>query len=439
MMQRRRCNTLEETDGRECNLSANRDRGPTKYINIVTPDIVSSNHDLLIFEDEARARTSTLESVMAVQSLSSDQHHLNQPTVPDQSQDWTMNMDDKSDVSSLSDYEHSHHPQPPTRPLLHLSSLFKRKSQSRSTETATTAMHTLETIDNFDVCSPFSPLGALSGREELSFFKSAEKRGEEEYASLHGYHRRCRTSHKSEGGFEGLVRNYSDQLSSIQNSWLVPGNNKGGEPDLIDMEHEVDELKAPSTPSHVTTSSASVTSASVSSPMKSFDITTSMSTGGSEYSNKGSRPLTKPPLVSRAITDPTSRILRTTFHPQRHPQSNIDSPCMIGSTIAEAISPKAISFPRRPSFTNYDAASLSMSINTKEPSLPSLEEDDENASFGSFDEELRRKDKVASIRREMKQLFKNLDPKPVVKKGRRLLGLNVNEDGLMKRADGCLT
>jgi hypothetical protein len=112
---------------------------------------------------------------------------------------------------------------------------------------------------------------------------------------------------------------------------------------------------------------------------------------------------------------------------------------MIGSTIAEAISPKAISFPRRPSFTHYDAASLSMSINTKEPSLPSLEEDDENASFGSFDEELRRKDKVASMRREMKQLFKNLDPKPVVKKGRRLLGLNVNEDGLMKRADGCLT
>jgi hypothetical protein len=116
---------------------------------------------------------------------------------------------------------------------------------------------------------------------------------------------------------------------------------------------------------------------------------------------------------------------------------------MIGTSIAEAISPKAISFPRRPSFTNHDCgASTSMSINTKDgygtPSLPSLEEDDENASFGSFAEELKRKDKVKMIGREMKQMLKTLDPKPVVKKGKRLLGLKVDEHDL-KRADGCLT
>ena len=112
---------------------------------------------------------------------------------------------------------------------------------------------------------------------------------------------------------------------------------------------------------------------------------------------------------------------------------------MIGSTIAEAISPKAISGRTA---KNCNTSVASVSVNTHDglatPSLPSLEEDDEDASFDSFEEELRRKNKVKMIGREVKHMFKHLDPKPAVNKGKRILGLKVQENEL-KRAEGCLT
>ncbi|KAL3777118.1 hypothetical protein ACHAWO_004084 [Cyclotella atomus] len=512
---RRRCNTLDMEDTAACKppddssaaivQPSSPHQYPNKYINVVTPDIIESTHDLIIFEDESRVRTSTLESVMAVKSVSSEEGAQVLRSGPSPNdymhQDVHKNEmyalrekymeinDDRSDVSSLSDFEHQDKPssssmQPLTRGNT-ISSLFKRpmkplrpstlapliplrlRSEARSTETATTAIHTLSTIDNFDVASPFSPLGALSGQEELSFLKSAD--GEQGFGSLHGYHRRCanvqqntrhvRTNSAGHGSnASGHMRTNSDHLTTIQNFSLVPTNRL--EIDLIDMEREVDQLSLidPSSttcPQH--SYAASIGPLSVASgssyPHQSIQNDTTMSTGDSENSFPVAK-LLKPPIVSRANTSPaifsesTSRLQRfnPAFNQRRRPpqiSTGVDSPCMIGTSIAEAISPKAISFPRRPSFTNHDCgASTSMSINTKDgygtPSLPSLEEDDENASFGSFAEELKRKDKVKMIGREMKQMLKTLDPKPVVKKGKRLLGLKVDEHDL-KRADGCLT
>jgi hypothetical protein len=136
----------------------------------------------------------------------------------------------------------------------------------------------------------------------------------------------------------------------------------------------------------------------------------------------------------------------------------INSPCMISSiALSEAASPKAIAFPRRPSFHrnsgNVDCGASQGtwgSLHTRgeitTPSLPSLEEqeddDDENASFGSFEEELRRKDKRKMITREMKHFVKHaiIDPKPVVRMGMKWLGMEVKpEDASLKRSDGCLT
>ena len=493
-------------------------------VHVITPSIIDSTHDnLLIFEDgESRVRTSTLESVMAVKSVgsgdngllhnplqhqihnigggaaSSDRHAIIESTMQREEMNiktplyWEV--DDKSDVSSLSDCEHPPAKLPPkTNNVNKLSSLFKRpirprrlRSEATSSETATTAMHTLETIDNFDAITSSSlPFGVFTGREELSFLKSAKKvEGEDgAFGSLHGYHRRGANYSTCSGGHGG--QNYphrhatcdshsSEQLlSRIQDSWLVPSST---EEDLIDMEHEISDdlsiymgpshamsmgsatshnLTLPSTYANGSSAAGSIVSGT-SSPMKLASST--MSTGEqSEHSSKCrelSMSLPRPPTVTRARTlpaqfqkdDPTSRLQR--IHPAflstakqprtRPPQvSSIDSPCMIGSiAIAEAISPKAISFPRRPSFTTYDGASASVHT----PSLPSLEEDDENnASFDSFEEELRRKDdKMKVIGREMKQLLKNLDAKPAVKKGRRLLGLKEKGHGL-KRAEGCLT
>lgn len=504
-------------------------RYPNKYINTITPEIFDSQHsNLLIFEDESRVRTSTLESVMAVKSLNSDVPIDHMCTTAVNSiggspcdNNYVQNIeplhymeinDDKSDVSSLSEYEYHDAKSPSQLRANPISSLFKRpvkplhplrpnrplrlrsegplaplrplrmRSEARSTETATTAIHTLSTIDNFDVPSPFSPLGALSGQEELSFLKSAD--GEEGYGSLHGYHRRCRTnaprhvrSNSSDvrgGSIGSHTRNHSDHLTTIQKSWLEPSNRL--ENDLIDMEHEVAELDLigssstinpysyHTTPSSVGESAAasigpsSVTSGA-SSPMKSIQGIAAMSTGDSEHSSKCT--LQRPPLVARSMTSPaifkndnststSQRInpaLSTQQQRKRPPHiatGAIDSPCMIASiAIAEAVSPKAVSFPRRPSFTNHDCSSaVSVSVNTKDghgtPSLPSLDEDNENASFGSFDEELKRKNRAKMIGREVKQMFRNLDPKPVVNKGKRLLGLKV-KDHELKRADGCLT
>jgi hypothetical protein len=122
---------------------------------------------------------------------------------------------------------------------------------------------------------------------------------------------------------------------------------------------------------------------------------------------------------------------------------------MIGLALAEAVSPKAISFPRRPSFSKYSwdcNASQGTSVNTRgvaTPSLPSLEEqnDDENGSFESFDEELRRKNKCKLLAREVKHFVKNTipNPKPAVKKGMKWLGMEVEDKSGLKRADGCLT
>eukprot|EP00956_Cyclotella_meneghiniana_P045597 scaffold375840_cov53-Cyclotella_meneghiniana.AAC.1 len=213
---------------------------------------------------------STLGSAMAVNSLSSGKEgHIHEHDQDVQSQawvlqDWEVN-DAKSDVSSLSDFEHRDEKQTSSTPSTSgarvggaISSLFKKKrpmirplrlrSESRSTGTATTAVQTLETIDKFDVPSAFSPLGALSGREELSFFKSATSVKDQEFASLHGYHRRCATSslvRTHSGGQLVLgtnggthLRNASDQAQRIQNSWLVPTRELGDD-DLIDMEHEI--------------------------------------------------------------------------------------------------------------------------------------------------------------------------------------------------------
>ena len=518
---RRRCNT--EMDVYDIlSPSPTPHHQPQQSNNIITPSIIDSTHDnLLVFEDgESRVRTSTLESVMAVMSLGSGDNGLVHAPLqyhnihnidrgvssPDrqaiiesttQREDiktplyWEM--DDKSDVSSLSDFEQTPAKLPPkTNNVNKLSSLFKRpirprrlRSEATSAETATTAMHTLETIDNFDAIPSSSlPFGVFTGREELSFLKSAKKvEGEDRmFGSLHGYHRRganystCSSGH---GGQNFSPRHAttdsqsSDQLlPRIENSWLIPSST---EEDLIDMEHEIsDDMSIYMGPSHVpmesavshtvtlsstcpngSSAAASIISGS-SSPMKLANST--MSTGEqSEHSSKCrelSMSIPRPPSIARARTlpaqfqkdDPTSRLQR--IHPaflstapqprSRPPQiSSIDSPCMFGSiAMAEAISPKAISFRRRPSFTNCDGASASVHT----PSLPSLEEEDENnASFDSFEEELRRKDdKIKVIGREMKQLFKNLDAKPAVRKGRRLLGLKETSHEL-KRAEGCLT
>lgn len=513
-----------------------------KVFNIITPEIIDCQHsnNLLIFEDESRVRTSTLESVMAVKSLNSDvvaghmhrtpggdniggssvgnsyhvHHDVHKPLdVAHKAQPFHESYmeinDDKSDVSSLSDCEYHDfklgsaqsgrgnsisallkrpikplHPLRPNKPLKlrpegPLAPLrpLRLRSGARSTETSTTeATHTLSTIDNFDVASPFSPLGALGGQEELSFLKSAYE--ENGYGSLHGYHRRCRTNApghmKSNSSDVSMFSRYGKKHPMIQSSWLVPSNTP--DDDLIDMESYVNELNLISsytvtnqysTPSVEASAcgslgAESVDSGAFSSPMKSIQGMSTMSTAGdSEYSSKSK--LKRPPVVSRSVTSPsvfkndnhTSRLQRnnpTFSRSQQQQQRNrpsqittgsIDSPCMIGSiAIAEAISPKAVSYPRRPSFTNYDCNSAaSISINTKDgngtPSLPSLEEDDENASFGSFDEELKRKHKAKMIGREVKQMFKTLDPKPVVNKGKRFLGLKV-KDHELKRADGHL-
>lgn len=523
---RRRCNTVELDPSTSTN-NENRPTGqpnspqikfPNKYINVITPDniITDSTHSnsLLVFEDDSRVRTSTLESVMAVKSLSTlgsamavksigsgGERHMHDQDVRSQAwvlQDWEVN-DAKSDVSSLSEFEHRDEKQTSPTPSTSgarvggaISSLFKKKrpmirplrlrSESRSTGTATTAVHTLETIDKFDVPSALSPLGALSGREELSFFKSAASVKEQEFASLHGYHRRRATSSlvrtNSGGHLVGIhggthLRNPSDQVQRIQNSWLVPTCELGDD-DLIDMEHEVDDLNLSgpsssfsfsqtSSPLKISfqtlptigasTSGAASIASKASSHMQSLQDITTMSTGEQSGNSKStSQKLSaRPPIVARAKTspavfkndDPTSRLKRVNpaFQRQRPPQISTAaiSPCMIGSTIAEAISPK-VSGGRMAKNCNTSVASIS--VNTHDglatPSLPSLEEDDEDASFDSFDEELRRKNKVKMIGREVKHIFKHLDPKPAVNKGKRILGLKVQEHEL-KRAEGCLT
>ncbi|KAL3778726.1 hypothetical protein HJC23_006276 [Cyclotella cryptica] len=377
------------------------------------------------------------------------------------------------------------------------------------TTATTSAMHTLETMDNFDVPSAFSPLGALSGEEELSFFKSGSKSSVvgggnssvasgDQFQSLHGYHRRCK---------HGVPAYRSaKQNVGIQNSWLV--SSPGGphvqwrerDVDLIDMSDDLNHDSVSPPPTTVTSipnvvvggaCEASVVSGASSHvfTFKSGDVslpdigTMSISTGG-EQSQRSlptqGRLISRPPIVGRSKTSPAflnddpvlfSRSRYRNPMPQSSFQSGsanmrkrpsqiatgvINSPCMISSiALSEATSPKAIAFPRRPSFSrnswNFDCGASQVtfgSLHTKgevtTPSLPSLEEqeDDENASFGSFAEELRRKDKRKMIAREVKHFMKHaiIDPKPVVRKGMKWLGMEVKPaDKSLKRADGCLT
>ncbi|KAL7481290.1 hypothetical protein ACHAW6_006974 [Cyclotella cf. meneghiniana] len=577
---------------------------PNKYAELHDNNNHNNNNNnnyvlspLELNETNHRGRTSTLESVMAVKSLSStaqsvansendnrlanhsnkrrtasknnylgnvhpqwqgiDKHHSHDIQLlsmsSSQSED-ILFQDDASDVSSLSDDnddDTDHDLQQrdlaekqqdkknkscslvgttntpscvPTGGVRAMAALFKkplvknitggatkpvairwRQGSDTAKDTVTTdttsAMHTLETVDNFDVPSPFSPLGALSGEEELTFFKSGGGSvvSGDPFHSLHGYHRRCKQGAAS--------CRTPGQNVGIQHSWLLssPKNPsvqwRREEEDLIDMSDgfNPDALSPPSTTATSTQNAvvggacgASVGSGESSnvSTFKSGDVsipeigTVSISTGG-ERSQRSvptqGRLVVRPPLVGRSKTTPAFSIddhlllsrsryrnptTPTSFQngtadirkrPSQIAAGGINSPCMISSiALSEATSPKAIAFPRRPSFTrnswNGDCGASQATLGSfhtrgevTTPSLPSLEEEeeegDENASFGSFAEELHRKDKRKMIAREMKHFVKHaiIDPKPVVRKGMKWLGMPVPDEKALKRSDGCLT
>ena len=132
-----------------------------------------------------------------------------------------------------------------------------------------------------------------------------------------------------------------------------------------------------------------------------------------------------------------------------------ESACMI-SAIASyetgPLSPMASGGAPRGSFTTGGDCSLSQatldSLNSpletemtpkSFPQVSKSNNDDDDGSCESFAEEFQRRVKHSAVKEEIKHFIGKLNPKPVVKVGRKLLGRDTPPSNSLKRADGCLT